>query len=175
MTIAQRERVESSRVGRWVGITIATCILLTSVRPAYADEAGTTVDPLAEARFLRTAAFVGYGVGAASLAVGFVSLASANSAFSDRRDIARANGDVDSRVWRCQATNQCAEMAGLRLDQDRYGLIAAAAFSLSAVSAVLATSMLFGANIEQKKGNARLRLLPSVDRQAASLGVGGTF
>ena len=164
------------KVGHRVVAALLTASLLATGTQARADEPPVTppVSSSNDAGFFRTAMFVEYGVAAVSLATSAVFLALASTAYRERRDISRENGDTDAGAWSCRSADQCSRMAGLRLDQERAQTGAAIALGVAGAAALGGTACLFGMLAEKRRSSA-LYLAPAASPQGGGLQVRGTF
>ncbi len=87
-----------------------------SSRTASAPTSTQSVEQAAARR--RLLVYTGYGVAAVGLGLSFVFLSQANSAYDDRREIARQNGSEQATAWKCTGAVECARMSELRQDQE---------------------------------------------------------
>jgi hypothetical protein len=122
--------------------------------------------------------YTGYGVAAVGLGLSFLFLSQADSAYSDREQIARQNGSVDHTAWKCVGAAECDRMQTLRDDQADAKTRWAASMGVAIGGAVAGTVFLIAHLIDsaaEAKSTAAVRLSPAVSHQEAGLRLLGAF
>ncbi len=159
--------------------------ILAAARPTLAQEApATSSSNDVETQRSRDAAstrrlfvYTAYGVSAIGFGLSFVFLAQASSALSDREDIARRNGSLQSLAWQCSATNECGQMKERREDWEDAKRNWAMMAGLGGAAAVTGTIFLIAHYFESQpaKRASGPRLSPAVSHQEAGLRLQGSF
>jgi hypothetical protein len=166
--------------------------LMAAATPARADEPSPSATPGASASgdqparektFVRNMMFVGYGVSAAAFVTSFVFLGMANSAYNDRRAIARSNGEEQLPMWSCTSPEQCERMSDRRGDQDTARVLWATTTGIGIAGAAVGTTMLIALlAMPSRDGSAsssttpgNVRLAPAIGPKQAGLGLQGVF
>lgn len=104
-------------------------------------------------------------------------LAKANSAYSDRQDIAKQNGSDTQTAWRCTGAAECKRMNDLREDQSSSIKWWGAMTGVAIAGAVTGTAVLIAHLLDSSptKRTARPMLTPTLSHQEAGLQLQGTF